>query len=88
VTFDDDFIKVGMIRPTLKSLGMEWPPPPFIEVNNHGELPNLFLKQISCSQITDEERSKMTRVCRGAEYQACSPSEVADYAMKIGAKHD
>lgn len=83
MTFDDDFVRIGMVNATLKSLGIDWPPPPFIEVNNHGELPNLFLKQVSCSEITDEDRAKMTHVCRGAEYRPCSPADVADYASKI-----
>lgn len=76
MTFDDDFVKIGMVRATLKSLDLEWPPPPFIEVNNHGELPNLFLKRVRFSEITDDDRSQMTHVCRGAEYVPCSPADL------------
>jgi hypothetical protein len=76
VTFDDDFIVIGMIRPTLKSLGLTWPPPPFIEINNHGELPNRLFKRVRYSDITDEQRSKMTHVARGAEYLECSFAEL------------
>lgn len=76
MTFDDDFIRIGMIRPTLKSLGLEWPPPPFIEINNHGELPNRFFKRVRYSEITDEQRADMTHVARGAEYRECSPADL------------
>lgn len=72
VTFDDDFIRIGMITPTLKSLGLTWPPPQFIKINNHGELPNRLFKRVRCSDITDEQRAQMTHVARGAEYQECS----------------
>lgn len=76
MTFDDDFIRISGMNITLKSLELEWPPPLFIEVNNHGELPNLFLKRISCSEITDEQRTTMTHVVRGAEYRPCFAYEV------------
>lgn len=76
VTFDDDFIRIGMIAPTLKSLGLTWPPPPFIEINNHGELPNRLFKRVRYSHITDEQRAKMTHVARGAEYQECSVADL------------
>ena len=69
MTFDDDFVRIGMVNATLKSLGLEWPPPPFIEINNHGELSNLLVKRVRMSEITDEQRAKMTRVSRGAEYR-------------------
>jgi hypothetical protein len=75
MTFDDDFVRIGMVNATLKSLGLEWPPPPFIEVNNHGELPNLLLRRTRLSEITDEERARMTHVARGAEYRPCSADE-------------
>lgn len=76
MTFDDDFVLVGGVRATLKSLGLEWPPPPFMRINMHGELDDLFVKRLRMSEITDEQREKMTRVCRGAEYQACSPADL------------
>ena len=76
MTFDDDFVRIGMVNATLKSLGLEWPPPPFIEINNHGELPNLLVKRVRMSEITDEQRAKMTRVSRGAEYRQCSPADL------------
>lgn len=76
MTFDDDFVRIGMVNATLKSLGLEWPPPPFIEVNNHGELPNLLLKRTRLSELTDDERAGMTHVARGAEYRPCSANEL------------
>lgn len=76
VTFDDDFLRIGMVTATLKSLGITWPPPPFIEINNNGELPNLLLKRVSCSEITDEQRAKMKHVARGALYEPCPYAEL------------
>lgn len=76
VTFDDDFLRIGMVTATLKSLGITWPPPLFIEINNHGELPNLLVKRMSMSEITDEQRSRMTHVARGAMYEACSLADL------------
>lgn len=76
MTFDDDFILAGSIRTSLKSLGMEWPPPPFICVNNHGAMPDLYLRRVSMSEITDEQRAEMTHVARGAKYVACSPADL------------
>lgn len=76
MTFDDDFLRIGMVNATLKSLGIEWPPPPFIRINNHGELPDLLVKRVSCSEISDEDRAQMTHVARGAEYRRCSVDEL------------
>jgi len=76
MTFDDDFVKIGMVRTSLKALGLEWPPPPFMRIDNHGELPDLYVKRMRYSEITDEHRSKMTHVARGAEYVPCSPADL------------
>lgn len=76
MTFDDDFVLVGAIRATLKSLGLEWPPPPFMRINNHVDLPDFFVKRLRMSEITDEQRATMTHVCRGAEYEVCSPADL------------
>lgn len=76
MTFDDDFVIVGGVRATLKSLGLEWPPPPFMQINMHGEAPELFVKRLRCSEITDEQRAGMTHVCRGALYEKCSPADL------------
>lgn len=76
MTFDDDFVQIGRVRTPLKQLGLEWPPPAFIRINNYGELPDLLVKRVRYSEITDEERAGMTHVCRGAEYRTCSPDEL------------
>ena len=64
MTFDDDCIRVAGQTYRCKDLGIEWPPPKLLRANN-GQL----LEQISCSELTDEERASMTHVCRGAEYK-------------------
>lgn len=76
MTFDDDFVQIGGVRTSLQSLGLEWPPPAFMRINNHGELPDLFVKRLRLSEITDEERAEMTHVCRGAQYEVCSPADL------------
>jgi hypothetical protein len=68
MTFDDDIIRIPIqildrsITVTLKSLGLEWPPPE--ELSYFG----LIYKREMYSEITDEQREKMTHVARGAEY--------------------
>ena len=68
MTFDDDMAKLifdgGEKWASLKSLGLEWPPPEEIVVLGFP------LKRIRMSSITDEQRSDMTHVFRGAEYRA------------------
>lgn len=72
MTFEDDFVQLnfdgGTKRPTCKSLGVEWPPPPEIVVAG------FVFKLIRHSEITDEQREGMTRVCRGAEYKPKYPN--------------
>jgi hypothetical protein len=68
MTFDDDFMEFKMLsgppkRVTLKSQGLEWPPPARV---NFMEFP---YRRVGYSRITDEERRGMTHVCRGAEYE-------------------
>lgn len=66
-----------------KNLGFEWPPPEriamdvfdlggevvgsFREANNNDTDSQVYLRE-RVSAITDDERKKMTRVCRGSEY--------------------
>ena len=67
MTFDDDYIhletEAGIKRPTLKSLGLEWPPPE--ELNLFG----FECRRIRYSRITDEQREGLDFVLRGAEYE-------------------
>ena len=67
MTFDDDFLQLefdgGIRRPTLQSLGLEWPPPQRLRVYGFDMI------QISCSQLTDEDRKKTGYVVRGARYR-------------------
>lgn len=68
MTFDDDFLRIPVqiidrnINITLKTLGLEWPPPE--EISYSG----LIYKRERYSEITDEQREGMTHVARGAEY--------------------
>jgi hypothetical protein len=66
MTFDDDFLMLhtesGIRRPTCRSLGIEWPPPETLDILG------FRWTQSRRSEITDEHRSAMTHVCRGAEY--------------------
>lgn len=78
MTFEDDFVQIGGVSVTLESLGLEWPPPAFMRIDNHGELPDLYVKLVHLSEITDEQRAEMTHVCRGALYKPCYPDEIPD----------
>lgn len=66
MTFDDDLAILVFdhrtLRPSLKSLGLSWPPPERIEVSGFSMTLNRM------SQLTDEQRAGMTHVCRCAEY--------------------
>lgn len=65
-TFSDDFIRLDLGHRSYnikcEDLGIDWPPPPIMFVDG------FLLRQLSCSEITDEERQDMTHVCRGALY--------------------
>ncbi len=78
-TFDDDMVRlnltVGTKTMSCKALGLEWPPPMRIYLGRYGvreatdgDASTFVLQQVSMSQITDEERVKMSHVIRGAEY--------------------
>lgn len=71
MTFDDDYIQLrlstGAMRVTCRELGISWPPPEFIQVTG-GPFSEPTFRRVRYSQITDEQRERMTRVCRGAEY--------------------
>ncbi len=51
MTFDDDFVQIGMVIATLKSLGLSWPPPAFIKINNNGVLPDLLVKRVGSGSV-------------------------------------
>jgi hypothetical protein len=68
--FDDDFIQLGLgglrYRPPF------WPPP--LVVKPFGE--DKLYVQVSMSEITDEQREKMTHVCRGSLYREVKIAEI------------
>jgi hypothetical protein len=76
VTFDDDYIQLnlgpikGPMRVPLKQLGLSWPPPEFIAITG-GPFSTPTFKRLRYSAITDQQRQRMTHVCRGAEYVHC-----------------
>ena len=89
MTFDDDFVQVdtlaGARRYTLKSLGLEWPPPERIEVMGFG------FQRASMSEIPDEARAGITCVCRGAAYESESnppPDSIFAAPSSGGQKHE
>lgn len=67
MTFDDDslFLETPSGRKVIrcKSLGLDWPPPEQVFIN---DVPYL---RIRLSSITDEQRADMTHVLRGALYE-------------------
>lgn len=67
MTFDDDFLWVELAAGrhrhiACKAAGVSWPPPE--RVNLYG----FWYQRERYSQITDEQREKMTHVARGARY--------------------
>ena len=67
MTFDDDHILIrfgsgASRRYFLKDIGYDWPPPEVLEFSGFN------FKRLRYSSITDEQREKIDRVCRGAEY--------------------
>jgi hypothetical protein len=75
MTYDDDFCQIEMTGGTkrfkCKALGYAWPPPTTIDWQGFS------FDQVSCSEVTDDQRKTMTHVCRGALYK---PQAVADAA--------
>lgn len=72
-TFPDDFIRINLMTAGAKNfpcklLGLEWPPPERIVELNGQDFSDDPLIRISMSEITDEQRERMTHVARGAEY--------------------
>lgn len=81
MTFDDDYIQLalstGPMRVTCKKLGIDWPPPEIIKVTG-GPFSTPVFKRVRFSQISDDQRAGMSRVCRGAEYVHAGPDEPAE----------
>lgn len=71
MTFDDDMIQIefqgGTKRALMKANGIEWPGPEKLDFMG------FTLVKVSHSQITDEQRAKMTHVMRGALYRVENP---------------
>lgn len=65
-TFHDDFVQLefesGTRRASCSDLGITWPPPAMLIVS---EIP---MARLSMSQVTDEERTEMDFLMRGALY--------------------
>lgn len=78
--FDDDFIRVEGRCYSLVGLGLVWPPPEALFVYVRGGSLGIAVvspvehpgateyRQVSRSQITDEDRAGMTHIARGADY--------------------
>lgn len=83
-TFDDDILVLqlttGQRTISLKSVGMEWPPPERITFTNPNvervalretwpdDAPAFVMRRLRMSSLSDEARAEMTHVVRGAEY--------------------
>lgn len=79
MTFDDDFLIFVLPAGDQKrllctELGIHWPPPATIRIRGF-EPPyrDIDFKLLRRSTITDDERSNMTHVCRGAQYVCALP---------------
>jgi len=66
MTFEDDFVRLcmqsGFMDLNCVEYGISWPPPEQIVFEGFA------FARLGYSSITDEQRSKVTHVCRGAEY--------------------
>lgn len=67
MTYADDFVRLTKpdgktVNIMCKAIGLHWPPPMRIQYEGAAYV------IVSFSQITDEERFRMTHVCRGAQY--------------------
>lgn len=74
MTFADDFCQInfdgGTKRIRCHDLGIDWPPPEILDFEG------FEFTRVGMSRITDEQRSQLDNVCRGAEY---SPSSAFDH---------
>ena len=89
MTLEYDFIQLdtlffGKVRITLKSCGMEWPPPEIIISDSTGNLYEAeegdnrreMFQRYSMSALTDEQAEKCPNVARGAAYGYMEPHDV------------
>ena len=67
MTFDDDFVLIDGKMCTCESLKIEWPPPRILVINEFA------YRRQTRSLITDRQRSRMTHIARGAQYQLIGP---------------
>lgn len=71
MTFDDDFVQLQFSdgqkrRVFCKPNSIDWPPPATLALGG------FRFTQLSCSELTDEQRAGMSHVCRGAAYLVCT----------------
>lgn len=74
------YFEVGTHTLPLDRLGMTWPPPEYIYIEEGGKIrearkrdPDAYkLRRTSMSQISDDDAAKMTGIARGAEYHYLS----------------
>jgi len=81
-THSDDFIRIrtrffGELDFYLSELDMQWPPPQYIVMDEESkcireatkdDIRDYLYHRVSISAISDEEITKATNVCRGAQY--------------------
>lgn len=79
MTFDDDFIQLntsaGVRRFPVKANGMDWPPPERIVWEG------FVYERERYSQLTDEQRTEMDFIMRGAEYNCVAATNEAGSAF-------
>ena len=79
---ESDFLRLntacmGALNIRLNKLGLDWPPPEFIVMDDEGiirkanekDKRDFILERVSMSKITDEQIATMDHVARGAEYK-------------------
>jgi hypothetical protein len=75
MTFDDDVIrfkfegKEQLVR--CKDINVAWPPPEKLSFMGFD------MKRVSMSKVTDDERSTLDFLCRGAEYELIAATTAA-----------
>lgn len=85
----DDFVRLcgdfGAVNLSCESLGLDWPPPPYLTIESPKGQARCFVLE-SHSQLTDEQTQAMTHVARGALYnEATDPDMIT---LISGLKND